>query len=84
MTYEVQYVKLSVSNELDKVVILLQYKIKEFREKKNMSQEELSRKANVSRATISALESGTARVTTTETLSRIANALDKKVSDIFF
>lgn len=48
-----------------------------------MSQVELSEKANVSRAIISGLESGATTVTTTETLSRIAKALEKKVSDIF-
>lgn len=61
----------------------MQYKIKEYRVEKKMSQDELSKKANVSRAIISGLESGTATITTTETLSRIAQALGKKVSDIF-
>lgn len=60
------------------------FKIKEFREAKRMTQAELAKKANVSRSIISGLENGTTNVTTTETLSRIANALDKKVSDIFF
>lgn len=59
------------------------YKIKEFREKEGISQVELSRKARVSRATISGLESGAINVTTTDTLSKIARALNKKVSDIF-
>lgn len=61
----------------------MQYKIKEYREKQKMSQTELSRRANVSRAIISGLESGATMVTTTETLSKIAQALGKKVSDIF-
>ena len=60
------------------------YKIKEVREKKKMSQEQLAKKANVSRTIISGLESGKITVTTTETLLKIAKALDKKVSDIFF
>ena len=60
------------------------YRIKEFREELKMTQVELSRKANVSRAIISGLENGTISVTTTDTLSKIAKALDKKVSDIFF
>lgn len=60
------------------------YKIKECREQLGMSQEELSKKAKVSRTIISGLESGTIDVTTTGTLLKIAEALGKKVSDIFF
>lgn len=66
-----------------KEVIEVQYKIKEFREEKKMTQVELSEKAKVSRAIISGLESGAITVTTTDTLSKIASALDKRVSDIF-
>lgn len=61
----------------------MRYRIKEFREEKKLTQEELARNANVSRAIISGLESGSITVTTTGTLSRIASALDKKVSEIF-
>lgn len=60
------------------------YKIKEFREVQGMSQAGLSQKSGVSRTIISGLESGTIKTTTTETLSKIATALNKKVSDIFF
>ncbi|MCI9592373.1 MAG: helix-turn-helix transcriptional regulator [Lachnospiraceae bacterium] len=63
---------------------MLQYKIRELREKQKMSQAELSKRANVSRAIISGLESGATVTITTETLSKIAQALGKKVSDIFF
>ncbi len=62
----------------------MQYKIRELREKQKMSQAELSKRANVSRAIISRLESGATVTITTETLSKIAQALGKKVSDIFF
>ncbi|MGI5892346.1 MAG: helix-turn-helix transcriptional regulator [Bacillota bacterium] len=61
----------------------MEYKIKEYRLKNRMSQEELALKANVSRTTISGLESGNIKITTTDTLIKIANALGKKVSDIF-
>ena len=61
----------------------MQYKIKAMRENKKMSQEALSEKAGVSRTIISRLESGEKVVTTTETLLKIANALECKVSDIF-
>ena len=72
-------------NKLNKrTVIRLQYRIKEYREKLKMSQAELSEKAKVSRTIISGLESGSITVTTTETLLKIAKALWKNVSDIFF
>lgn len=60
------------------------YKIKECREEKNMTQSELAKRANVSRTIISGLESGAIKVTTTETLLKIASALNKKVTEIFF
>lgn len=59
------------------------FKIKESRTERGYTQEELARRANVSRATIAGLESGATVVTTTETLIKIADALGKKVSDIF-
>ncbi len=60
------------------------FKIRECRNEINMSQEELSKKSGVSRTIISGLEKGTITVTTTETLLRIARAMNKKVVDIFF
>ncbi len=60
------------------------YKIKEVRENRNMTQEELSAKSGVSRGTISALENGVARTTTTKTLARLAKALGVPVEHIFF
>lgn len=60
------------------------YKIKEVREAVGMSQEELAHKAQVSRATISGLESGRVTITTTGTLEKIARALDKSINEIFF
>lgn len=62
----------------------MQYKIREYREELKMSQVELAEKAKVSRTIISGLESGSITVTTTDTLLKIARALGKKVSDIFF
>lgn len=61
----------------------MQFKIKQCREEAGLSQEALSEKAGVSRTIISGLESGKITVTTTETLLKIANALDKNVSEIF-
>jgi transcriptional regulator with XRE-family HTH domain len=59
------------------------YKVKECREEMGISQEELSKRANVSRAIISGIESGRTTTTTTDTLCKIAKALGKSVSDIF-
>lgn len=61
----------------------MRYKIKEFRDELGMSQEQLSKKADVSRTILSGLESGSITITSTKTLEKIAKALDKKVSDIF-
>lgn len=59
-------------------------RLKEIREKQGLSQEELSRKSNVSRTIISELENGKTDVITNVTLEKIAKALNKKVVDIFF
>ena len=59
------------------------YRIKEYREKKNLSQKELARISGVSRTIIVGLESGTYTTTTTDTLLTIAKALGVKVQDIF-
>lgn len=60
------------------------YKVKEIREKKKLTQEELSEKSGVSRTIISAMESGKDVTTTTKTLLKIAKALDTTVDAIFF
>ena len=56
------------------------YRIKEVREAKKMTQEELAEKSGVSRGTISALENGAVR---TKTLVNIARALEVSVDQIF-
>ena len=59
-------------------------RLKEARENKEMSQEELAEKSGVSRTTISELETEKKEVTTNITLEKIAKALEEKVSNIFF
>ena len=59
------------------------YKIREVREAKNISQEELSQKSGVSRSIISALENGKTN-TTSKTLANIAKALGVSVDQIFY
>lgn len=61
----------------------MQYRIKECREEKKMSQSELAIKSGVSRTIISGLETGKTIVTTTDTLIKIASALGKQVGEIF-
>lgn len=58
--------------------------LKEVREEENMSQEELSFKSGVSRTIISGLETGKIDVITNVTLEKLARALNRKVTDIFF
>lgn len=54
------------------------FKIREARKECGFTQEELAKRAKVSRATIIGLENGSITVTTTETLTKIAGALGKR------
>ena len=60
------------------------YKLKEIREAKGLTQEELAEKAGVSRTTIWSLETNPSAQTTTTTLVKIADALGTTVGGIFF
>ena len=60
------------------------YKIKEVRESKHMTQEELAKKSGISRATISAMENGVERNTTSGTLVKLAEALGVTIDQIFY
>ena len=71
-------------NKLNRKEIKMKNILKEIREKQGLSQEELSRKSNVSRTIISELENDKTDVITNVTLEKIAKALNKKVVDIFF
>ena len=57
-------------------------KIKEYRERLGMSQEQLAQKSGVGRSTISEAESGT-HVPTLEAALRLAQALETTVNDLF-
>ncbi len=57
--------------------------IKACRAKENISQEELAKRAQISRPHLSNIENGEAQPTI-DVAIRIADALGKKVSDIFF
>lgn len=57
--------------------------IRKIREKRQMTQEELSTKSNVSRSIINQLESGKLTNTTTVTLSKLAKAMNCRITDLF-
>jgi DNA-binding XRE family transcriptional regulator len=60
------------------------FKLKEAREAKGITQEELAEKASVSRTTIWNLETNPNAKTTTMTLVKLATALGTTVGEIFF
>lgn len=62
----------------------MQNRLKEYREKAKLTQDELARKSDVSRNTISTLETKENANVTYEIMEKIANALNKKVATIFF
>ena len=59
------------------------YRIKAVREKIGMSQTQLSKKSGISRATIWMLENGEDKITTTKTLSKLAEALNVTIDELF-
>lgn len=61
----------------------MSYRVRELRKQKNLSQQALSEASGVSRAIISALESGKEVITTTGTLRKLARALGCSVPDLF-
>lgn len=62
----------------------MKFKIRELRESRRMSQEELSLKSGVNRTTISALENNAINSTTTRTLLAIADALEVAIEELFY
>lgn len=62
------------------------YKVKEFREQKNMTQEELERRSGVSRQTISAIENDKVKAGDVKvgTLLALASALETTIDNLFF
>ena len=59
-------------------------KVKHYREKANLTQQELAEKADVSRNTISALETQDNVNVTYDIMNKLSNALGHKVATIFF
>jgi transcriptional regulator with XRE-family HTH domain len=61
----------------------MQFRIKELRKDRRMSQEELSEKSGVSRTIVSFLENGSETDTKVGTLLKIADALDVPLAALF-
>ena len=61
----------------------MRFTIKEQRQKKHLSQEMLAELSGVSRATISRLETNATDVCSSNTLVKIADALNVKVNALF-
>jgi transcriptional regulator with XRE-family HTH domain len=61
----------------------MEYKIKELREKRKLSQAELAQLSGVSRATIIRLENTEEVILTTSTLEKLANALNVSIKSLF-
>lgn len=59
-------------------------RLKEFREKAGLTQEQLAKESKVSRNTISSLETKDNINVTYDVMEKIAKALNKKVVTIFF
>lgn len=59
-------------------------KVKHYREKMSLTQQELAEKSRVSRNTISALETQNNVNVTYDVMNKLANALNESVSNIFF
>lgn len=59
-------------------------RLREFREKLNWSQTKLAEVSGVSRVTINQIESGKVQTAKTDTLTKLADALNEKVTTIFF
>lgn len=59
------------------------YRIREIRVLRKLTQEELAELSGVSRVTISQLESGDGKNTTSKTLLKLADALDVPVDTLF-
>lgn len=57
--------------------------IKDIREKAGLTQEALAEKAKVNRSLLNQLENGKLTNTSTNTLRKLADALDCKITDLF-
>jgi len=61
----------------------MRFAIKELREQAGITQEKLAETSGISRATIARLESNETAVCNSQTLSKLAEALNSSVSNLF-
>lgn len=61
----------------------MQTRIKEVRESKGITQEQLSAMANVSRTVLSQLENGSRPVVKSDTMLKISDALQTPIEELF-
>lgn len=61
----------------------MEFKLKDVREAKGVSQLNLSKLSGISRQTIVEIEDGTRKSVSTNTLAKLAQALDCNVVDLF-
>lgn len=62
----------------------MQNRLKYYREEQGLTQKELSEKASVARTIISRIETNKEVDVKLSTLSSLANAVEKKISEVFF
>ena len=62
----------------------MRYRIRELRERKGMTCDELAKQAHISRATLWSLETKEEPVAMSKTLLQIANVLEVKIGDLFY
>lgn len=62
----------------------MENRLRQFREEKGWTQGQLSEKSGVSRVTICGIENGKIQVAKTDTLVKLADALGKTISAVFF
>lgn len=60
----------------------MKFNLKDIRQKKNLTQEELAEKSGVGRVTISRMETGELKETTAGTLTKLARALNVSVDKL--
>lgn len=74
---------MTITLSKERVLSRLELRVKEFREKSKMTQSELAKRSNLSRATISRIENHYADVVNMSSLIRIATALGIEVESLF-
>ena len=74
---------MTITLSKERVLSRLELRVKEFREKSKMTQSELAKRSNLSRATISRIENQYADVVNMSSLIRIATALGIEVESLF-